>query len=126
MKIHVAPAPGKGRGIFAKEMIARGEIIESAPVVDFSEEEWKQIEKTKFTYYCFFWGEEYKAGAMVLGYGSLYNHSFNANAEYLRRTEEKMMDFVAIRDIAPGEEITINYNGDPDDATPFDWFDVVE
>ena len=28
------------------------------------------------------------------------------------------MDFYAIRDIAPDEEITVNYNGDPNDTTP--------
>ena len=33
--------------------------------------------------------------------------------------------FTALRDIAAGEEITVNYNGEPDDETPVG-FEVVE
>jgi SET domain-containing protein len=66
-----------------------------------------------------------KDGVMVLGNGSLYNHSFNPNAEYLRRTSDKVMDYVAIKDIEAGEEITINYNGITKSMDPV-WFDVVE
>ena len=32
-----------------------------------------------------------------------------------------MMEVIAIRDIQPGEEITINYNGDPESQDPL-WF----
>jgi SET domain-containing protein len=51
---------------------------------------------------------------VALGYGSLYNHSYSPNARYLdvgRMTKA----FISLRDIAPGEEITINYNADPHD-----------
>ena len=33
--------------------------------------------------------------------------------------------YTALRDIAPGEEITVNYNGDPSDRSPVG-FDVIE
>ena len=33
--------------------------------------------------------------------------------------------FMAIRDIAHGEEIVVNYNGEPGDKTPV-WFKVLE
>jgi SET domain-containing protein len=36
----------------------------------------------------------------------------------------KAIEFSAIRDIQKGEEITMNYNGLPEDKTPV-WFDVV-
>jgi hypothetical protein len=32
-------------------------------------------------------------------------------------------EFVALRDIAAGEEVTTNYNGDPDNSKPV-WFDA--
>ena len=56
---------------------------------------------------------------------SLYNHSYKPNAIYIRKVSEKVIDFVAIRDIEAGEEITINYNGVSDSNQPV-WFDVVE
>jgi SET domain-containing protein len=38
--------------------------------------------------------------------------------------DELVIDYVALRDIAPGDEITINYNGATDDRSPL-WFEVV-
>lgn len=125
MKVYVGPVAGKGRGVFAGEKIFCGEMIESSPAIVFSESEWKHIKDTIFTYYCYLWGEGYKEGALVLGFGSLYNHSYEPNAQYVRREDIKTMDYVALRDIEAGEEITINYNGEDGDMTPV-WFDVVE
>ena len=61
---------------------------------------------------------------LALGYGSLYNHSYRPNARYVDLSERTKL-FTAIRDIAAGEEITVNYNGEPEDQTPVG-FDVVE
>ena len=61
---------------------------------------------------------------MALGYGSLYNHSDRPNARYHDEGGRTKV-FTAIRDIGPGEEITVNYNGDPCDETPVG-FEVVE
>lgn len=60
-----------------------------------------------------------------MGHGSLYNHSYRPNAKYVRKVSEGVIDFVAVRDIEVGEEITVNYNGYPGDNEPV-WFDVVE
>ena len=59
-----------------------------------------------------------------LGYGSLYNHSYRPNARY-DDEEGRIMVFTALRDIGRGEEITVNYNGEPGDETPVG-FEVVE
>jgi SET domain-containing protein len=34
------------------------------------------------------------------------------------------MTYTAIKDIKKDEEILVNYNGEPDDTTPIEWFDV--
>ena len=47
--------------------------------------------------------------ALALGYGSLYNHSYQPNARYDDQPAGAMT-FTALRDIRAGEEITINYN----------------
>ena len=40
---------------------------------------------------------------------------------YQRDLAARILVFVAVRDIAAGDEITINYHGDPNDAAPV-WF----
>lgn len=125
MSTYIELVNGKGRGVFTDKKIKRGDLIESSPIIEFPQEDWEYIGKTVLGVYCFFWGEGLKDGAMVLGYGSLYNHSYRPNAIFCRRFSEKVMDFIAIKDIEAGEEILINYNGEPDDHEPV-WFDVVE
>lgn len=124
MKADIGVAAGKGRGVFAKRKIPSGEVIESTPVIVFPKSQWKYIEKTNINSYCYYWGNELEDGAIALGLGSMYNHSYEPNAKYVRRIDRRTMDYVAIRDIEEGEEITINYNGPPDDTSPV-WFDVL-
>jgi SET domain-containing protein len=123
VKTRIAFVPGKGRAVLADEFIPAGATIEHSPVLTFPEEQWEHVGETVFCDYCYFWGVDLKDGAMALGMGSLYNHSFEPNARYLRHFEEQAIEYVALRDIRAGEEITINYNGDPDDDTPV-WFEV--
>ncbi len=123
MKTYVKEVGNKGRGVFAGEEIPSGTVFENAPVIAFPKGQWKYITKTKLSNYVFFWGEDLKAGAVALGTGSLYNHSYEPNARYIRNIKNRTVDFVALRDIHEGEEITVNYNCDPNDKTPV-WFDV--
>jgi hypothetical protein len=115
---------GRGRGVFAARPLLAGELIERAPCLTFPAADWKGIEKSAFDDYCFVWGEDRKSGTLPLGYASLYNHSFEPNATYVRRLSDQIMDFVMIRDVAPGEEIRTNYNRDPLDMSPV-WFEVI-
>lgn len=123
MALYVGVSEGRGRGVFTDKVIKKGEIIESAPVIDFPKEEWDNILDSGLGSYGFYWGENNDDGALVLGYGSLYNHSFKPNAVYIRRIDEKMMEYYAICDIKEGEEIFINYNEDQDNDEPL-WFEV--
>jgi SET domain-containing protein len=45
---------------------------------------------------------------LVLGYGMLYNHSAEPNL-FHRSAGRLLIEFVALRDIAVGEELTHNY-----------------
>jgi hypothetical protein len=122
-KLRLAPVPGKGRGVFATERIAAGELFERAPVIISPDIEWPDLEKTQLYHYCFEWGPEHTHTAIALGYASLYNHSFTPNARYLLQLDDHLIHFVALRDIAVGEEIVMNYNGEPTDLTPV-WFEL--
>lgn len=43
----------------------------------------------------------------------MYNHSYNPSAQYIKDFKNNLIRFVAIKDIEEGEEIFVNYNGDP-------------
>lgn len=111
-----------GRGIFATRDIKKDELIEESPVIVSLKDEWKYLKKTVLYYYCFHWGK--KDTAIALGYGALFNHSYTPNMRFKNNKKNLTIDFYAIVDIKEGEELTINYNGDPDDSSDL-WFDVI-
>jgi SET domain-containing protein len=118
--VEVKRVKGKGRGVFARRFIAEGEVIERVPVLVFPVEE--SDDDSVLSEYCFLWGRG--TLALALGYGSLYNHSYCPNARYDDVGRQTKV-FTALRDIEPGEEVTVNYNGDPNDRSPVE-FDVIE
>ena len=116
--------PDKGRGVFATRLFALGTTIEICPVIVFPEAERGDIDKTSLYNFYYEWGTDFRDGAVALGYGSLYNHSYRPNAHYYRHLHGSTVEIRAIRDILPEEEITINYNGEPDCDKPL-WFTPV-
>ena len=123
--IVVDVSPGKGRGVFAARAIAAGALIEEAPVIVVPTHEIEHLERTTLSDYYFLWGPDDTSGAILLGVCSLCNHSYEPNAVFETRLDEATIRFVALRDIAAGEEITTNYNGNPTCRAPV-WFDVLE
>jgi hypothetical protein len=117
----VAEYPGRGRGIRALRKFRKGECIERSHVIVIPREQWPSIEHTVFFDHTFYWGEDEEDAALALGFGSLFNHSYRPNAVYTRFFAEGQIHFFTLRDIEPGEEVTINYNGDPADDQPL-WF----
>ncbi len=119
VQVQVSAMPGAGRGVFATEPIAAGERIEQCPVVALTDKKDRaRLRKTGLVNYYFLWGDKRDHAAICLGWGAVYNHSFEPNARYEKVMDDLRMDFFALRDIAPGEEITVNYNGDPNNRTP--------
>lgn len=109
--VEIRYTKAKGRGVFARRAIPKDAVIERVPVVIVT---WDQIDESELANYAFTWTET--KAAIALGYGSLYNHSFKPNARYLDVGRHTKV-FIALRNIAAGEEITVNYNGDPLDKT---------
>lgn len=108
------------RGVFATEDITKGTCFHQAPVVAYPNEEHEHIEKTLLADYCFEFGVG--RSAILLGYGMLFNHAYQPNATYEINFDNETFDFFAHKDIKAGEEIFINYNGEPDDPELL-WFD---
>jgi hypothetical protein len=125
--VEVRNTAKKGRGVFARTKFARNETIEIAPVLLIPAEQWSQIEPTVLAVYIYNFGPtaEQEHAAVALGYGSLYNHSYRPNAQYLKDWAGQSIRFIALRDIEENEEITINYNGVPESTNPI-WFEVSE
>lgn len=119
----IAPSKERGRGVFTTENIPAGTTIEISPVLVLSESDRAEVEKTALYNYIFEWGENGKQCCVALGYLSLYNHSYNANCRYEMDFEEERMNIITVRDIETGEELFVNYNAEPDDATPI-WFEA--
>ena len=108
--IEVRNSPNKGRGVFARQAIKKGSIIEKVPILIVT---WDEIADSESADYVFVYSAT--KSSIALGYGSIYNHSFNPNARY-DDVGQKQKVFSAIKDIEMGEEIMVNYNGDPDDS----------
>lgn len=111
-KVEVKTSPGKGLGVFATEVILEGEIIEECYLITLPIK--PNEPSSLLNDYRFEWpvGDEMKEHVIPLGYGCIYNHNDNNNAEWRNHPRYKMFQFVAIKEIQPGEEICTYYGGD--------------
>lgn len=107
--------------MFALEAIDEGALIEECPVIVISEPEVAAIRPTTLGDYYFTWGGTGDEGAIALGYASLFNHSAEPNAMYVKKRTTRTIAFHALRRIAAGEEITVSYHGGFGDRGPV-WF----
>ena len=119
--LYIAPSDLGGRGVFAGAPIKKGDLIEICPCIVLKEGEMEILDKTTLYDYYFLWGDNQEQCAMALGFGSLYNHFAPSSADYFMDFEEQIIEIFAVRDIDAGEEVTINYHGDPKNSEPT-WF----
>ncbi len=116
--MRIAEFGRRGRGIVAIAPIAEGQLIERSPVLIISSDERKAVDPTIIFTYVFMWehgtteedlyNHEGRC-AIALGYTSLATHSYTPNCKFVRHIDELLLDLVALRPIAAGEEITIDY-----------------
>lgn len=107
-----------GKGVFAGMNFKTGDIVEIAPVILLDKTERELLQYTSLYAYYYLIAGNNAAVAVGLGYSSLYNHAGRANAVYSISIKEKSIQIKACKKIRIGEEITLNYNGLPDDETP--------
>lgn len=101
--IYVKNTLKKGRGVFSSVFLKENDLIELCEllILDYSEAG-ETLERYIFEF-------SKNKVALALGYGSLYNHSENPNAQAELDIKNKKLRILSLRDIYPGEEITINY-----------------
>lgn len=97
-----------GLGVFASAPIARGKFLAErvifVPVAEVASP------SALFDEYSFAWGEEEDA-AIPVGISMLINHAADDRANVVWREQGDIIEWTALRDIAPGEELLHNYNG---------------
>jgi len=119
--LYFAPSGKHRYGMYCTEDIAAESVIEICPIILIPGEQARQIVRGYILYeYYFDWKKE--SIAIALGYGSLYNHAGDPNAEFQPEYKNQHIIFTALRDIPAGTEITVDYHaGNPDEKV---WFDV--
>ncbi|MCW3122587.1 MAG: lysine methyltransferase [Flavipsychrobacter sp.] len=125
LQLYINTTANKGKGVFTKHKIPADTVIETAPVIVMTRGDRTLLDKTLLHDYIFEWQPD---GAdmccMALGWVPLYNHSYTSNCEYFMDYEEQTMYIQTVRDVAAGEELTINYSGDWNETKKV-WFDVL-
>ena len=120
----VKQSASRGRGVFAARWFQAGEVIEVCPVITLSSADAAKLDDTYLYNYYFGWGADNTGAAIALGFGSLYNHSYAPNATYRKSEADCTISIIAVKPIAPEDEILIKYNyGDTENSDRL-WFDV--
>jgi len=121
--IEVKESPVHGLGVFAIEDIPKNTCLEICPILKIDKalmQQWWDIEGERHVLleYIFKSRKDGKH-AIVWGYGSIYNHSYeNSNALFRWSTDHKNCDaieFWSTREIKKGEEIFTKYCKDKED-----------
>jgi SET domain-containing protein len=122
-ELFIDSSNGKGRGVFTNKAIKADTVIEVAPVIVMSAADRLLLDRTLLHDYIFEWGKMKDQCCMALGLVSMYNHSYKSNCEYIMDYETETIAVQTVRKIKPGEELTINYNGDWNDPAKL-WFEA--
>ena len=120
-------SPKKGRGVVAKKIIKKYTVVEVANVVLIPNNDYDSIQDTILYHYIYEWDDPKnkgeKANAIAFSISQFFNHSYIPNLKYFYDYENSSIEYVAIKDILKGEELTVNYNGKVEDKSPV-WFEV--
>jgi uncharacterized protein len=122
-QLYIKNVTGKGRGVFCKKCIAKDEVFETAQVIVLPDADYNTATASALCDYFFNFNKEEGTLALVLGFGSLYNHAVHSNAAYSLDRASKTMQYYALEDIKPGTEICINYGGESGKAYK-EWFET--
>lgn len=100
-KIFVKKSSMHGYGVFAGKSYKKGELIEQCYAIIT-----KGGDKTLEDFYFDAKGKKY---ALLTGFGSIYNHSDEPNADYTINVKKRLATIKAAKRIAKGEELFVSY-----------------
>jgi uncharacterized protein len=99
-----------GRGVFAARRFGVGDFVCRDPVLLIDQADWSRCETTILGDYAYKWPEAGRPRALSLGIGSLFNASERPNVDVEIDIAGKALVFRAIRPIAAGEEMVLDYD----------------
>ena len=97
----VGPSRIQGWGLIAREAVAMGETVDESPIL-LTARVPRDIGGHTYTL-------SDGRHALPCGDGVFVNHSDDPNVWPLPDLRRRVMRLIAVRDIAPGEEVTLNY-----------------
>ena len=112
--VEVRDAEGMGRGVFAVSRIPAGTLLFSDPVMPVPEDQCPQgsvLDAVVFRWSAVA-GDGTGLCAIVLGMGTMLNHSDSPNVAVSFGRCPDRVDFHAQRDVEPGEQLTHDYDYD--------------
>ena len=107
--IEVRKSPIHRYGVFAKNDIKEGTIIEETPFLFLNTQDFSP--EAVINDYLFDSGNT-NIDILPLGCGGIYNHSDNENTTYFHYEKKEIMVIIAVRDIKKDEEIFLNYGSE--------------
>ena len=121
--LYVSDSDTAGRGVFSAQDIDPGDLIEVCPVIVIPGKDTAAIHATVLHDYYFIWPDGEDSIAILLGYGSLYNHADPPNAKVYFDLEHHSVEIRCVRPVRAGEEIYIHYRDGETDPEPL-WFEA--
>lgn len=119
--LYLASSTIHGMGVFSKDPIKEGTLIEAAPLIVGSQEDYESLSQTALHDYYFVIADKQTPIAIGLGFASWYNHACPANTIYSIDKKKKIIKINARVNIKAEEEITINYHGAFDNNLPVEF-----
>lgn len=120
--VAIGPSPLAGRGLFTTRAVARGEVLDVAPVLLVPAHQRPHLDRTDLSGHYWDWDGD---AAVAMGLISFTNHGRPANARWERDDTALTMTLVADQDLPAGVEVLADYLGDADDDGDELWFDPV-
>jgi SET domain-containing protein len=108
-KIYLKDSPLHNLGVFSSQTIKKGEVIDTCPFLSFPEKPNEKLPVFSNYTFCYPRSENWSEHALVLGYGSYYNHSNTPNVDWYTDEETRTFVFFSLTNIEIGEELLINY-----------------
>jgi SET domain-containing protein len=106
--IHLGESELSGLGVFAARDFKKDEVVEICPYLKIFKGHMN--DECEVGDYTFEFDDE--SEVLIQGYGSMYNHHTSNNLEYVYDEGDDMFEYIALRDIKKGEELTVNYGPD--------------
>ncbi len=108
---HIIISPCEyGYGIFTTKSISADTTLEECPYLRIKEDECSgPLDDYLFNLESAEENGESDYYSLVLGWGSLFNHSYQHNTEYWHDTERDLIVFYTIKKVSAGKQLFVNY-----------------